>query len=255
MPSCIELIRRVILVAAEAALLYVASRLVFEWVLRAAWGRAPARRLLVGILRAPGNLLHEASHALGYLLAGYRVRRCVPFFIDREGRGYCQPGRPWLPWAPPWLATGGAALMPLIAGAVALYWIAIGLGMHTWMSALATARSWAAASELIGRLDLHAWQTWVFLYLALSIGAELAPSEIDLRRSLPALAVGAGVLVAAIAAVSAIEPLARFRGDLDVWLGWWLSWASSILDFGIVATVAVGLPAAILAWPLRARRR
>lgn len=250
-----ELIRRVILVAAEAALLYVASRLIFEWVLRAAWGRAPARRLLVGILRAPGNLLHEASHALGYLLAGYRVRRCVPFFIDPEGRGYCRPGTPWVAWAPPWLATGAAAIMPLIAGAAALYWIAIWLGMHTWMSALATARTWAAASELLGQLDFRAWQTWAFLYLALSIGAELAPSEIDLRRSLPALAVGALVVIAVIVAVSGIEPLARFRQDLDVGLGWWLSWASSILDFGIVAIVVVGLPAAVLAWPLRGRKR
>ena len=51
-----------------------ASRVLFAWVLQSAWGAARWRRVVVGILRGPGNLLHETSHAVGYLLAGYRVR-------------------------------------------------------------------------------------------------------------------------------------------------------------------------------------
>ncbi len=101
MPSALELIRQIRLVAGEAALLYIASRLVFIWALESVAGRSGLRRFLLGILRGPGNILHEVSHAVGYTVAGYRVRRVVPFFLDREGRGKCQPGKPWSPLALP----------------------------------------------------------------------------------------------------------------------------------------------------------
>ncbi|MGI5816880.1 MAG: hypothetical protein ACOX9R_02165 [Armatimonadota bacterium] len=254
MPSAFELIRRVILVAGEAAFLFVVSRLVFDRVLRATWGRAPARRLLVGILRAPGNILHEASHAVGYYVAGYRVTRLVPFFLDSEGRGYCRAGRPWAPWAVPWLATGLAAVMPLVGGAAALWATSALLGVPQDPEALTRmSADWRMLADILLGLDYHSWRTWAFLYLALSIGAELAPSEIDLRASLPALAALAGLLVAAIFALSEIEALARFRHPVDIYAGWALSWASSILGFGIMALALVGIPAIILAWPLRRR--
>jgi len=252
MPSALELIRRVLLVAGEAAFLFVASRLVFDRVLRATWGRAPARRLLVGILRSPGNILHEGSHALGYLVAGFRVSRCVPFFLDREGRGYCRAGRSWAPWAVPWIATGLAAIMPLMVGAVALWGVSRLLGVPQDPDAL-TAAGWRRLADTLLGLDYHSWRTWAFLYLALSIGAELAPSEIDLKASLPALAAAAGLIVVAVVAVSQIDAPAQHWRLVDVYTGWALSWASSILDFGIMALALVGIPAMVLAWPLRGR--
>lgn len=253
MPSALELIRRVMLVAGEAAFLFIASRLVFDRVLRATWGRAPVRRLLVGILRAPGNLLHEASHALGYYVSGYRVARLVPFLVDPEGRGYCRAGRPWAPWAVPWIATGLAAIMPLATGAVALWGLSRVLGVPQDPDALTMSADWRRLVDILLGLDYHSLRTWAFLYLALSIGAELAPSDIDLKASLPALAVVAAVLVGVIVAVAEIDQLAHFRHAVDVYAGWALSWASSILDFGIMALALVGIPAMILAWPLRKR--
>lgn len=253
MPSALELIRRVILVAGEAAFLFVASRLVFDRVLRATWGRAPARQLFVGILRAPGNILHEASHALGYLLGGYRVSRLVPFFLDEEGRGYCRAGARWAPWGVPWIATGLAALMPLAVGAVALWALSQILGVPEDPDALVVTADWRRLVDILLGLDYHSWRTWAFLYLALSIGAELAPSEIDLKASLPALAAAAGLLVAAVVAVAEVDALAPLRHEVDVYAGWGLSWAASILDFGIMALALVGIPAMILAWPLRKR--
>ncbi|MBD3293520.1 MAG: hypothetical protein GF393_11390 [Armatimonadia bacterium] len=239
--------------AGEAAFLFVASRLVFDRVLRATWGRARVRQFFVGILRAPGNILHEASHALGYLVGGYRVSRLVPFFVDPEGRGYCRAGRRWAPWGVPWIATGLAAIMPLIVGAVALWASSRLLGVPQDPDALAMTADWRHLVEILLGLDYEAWQTWAFLYLALSIGAELAPSDIDLKASLPALAAAAGLTMVAIVAVSELEALAQFRRPLDVYAGWALSWAASILDFGIMALALVGIPAMILAWPLRKR--
>ncbi|MFP4248275.1 MAG: hypothetical protein ACLFU7_01375 [Armatimonadota bacterium] len=254
MPTALELIRRVMLVAGEAAFLFIASRMVFDRVLRATWGRAPVRRLVVGILRAPGNLLHEAGHALGYYLGGYRVTRLVPFFIDPEGRGYCRAGRPWAPWAVPWVATGLAAVMPLVTGAIALWALSRLLGVPQDPDMLAMTADWRRLGDVLLGLDYHSWRTWAFLYLVLSIGAELAPSDIDLKASLPALAAAACIVVGLIVAVSEIEALAQFRRPVDLYAGWALSWASSILDFGIMALALVGIPAMILAWPLRKRR-
>jgi len=255
MPSALELIRRVLLVAGEAVFLYAASRMVFEWVVRATWGRAPVRRWLGGSLRAPGNILHEAGHAIGYVLAGYRVRRLVPFFIDPEGRGYCRPGRPWSPLALPWLATGLAALMPLATGAAALWAASVLLGVPEDPSELTVTADWRRLAAILTGLDYHSWRTWLFLYLALSIGSELAPSEIDLRKSIPAVAVAAGLIVLVTLGVSELPSDAPLRHGFDLYLGWCLSWASTVLDFGIVALVLVGVPAAILTWPLRSRGR
>jgi hypothetical protein len=252
MNPALELIRRVLLVTGEAVLLYVASRFVFERVLRTTWGRAPARRLLVGFLRLPGNILHESSHALGYFLAGYRVRRLVFFFIDEEGRGYCRPGRAWSPLALPWLATGFAALLPLAAGAAGLWTASVLLGVPEDPAALVTT-DWRRLAEVLGGLDYRAWQTWLFLYLALSIGAELAPSEIDLWRSVPAVVVGAATIVLGIFTVFGLPAAEPLRRPLELYLSWALSWASLVLDFGIIALVLVGVPAAILVAPLRGR--
>lgn len=253
MPSAFELIRKVLLVAGEAAFLFVVSRLVFDRVLRATWGRAPARRLLVGILRAPGNILHEASHALGYLVSGFRVTRCVPFFLDAEGRGYCRAGSRWAPWGVPWIATGLAAIMPLIVGAAALSVLSRLLGVPEDPDALVMTADWRRLADILLGLDYHSWRTWAFLYMALSIGAELAPSEIDLKASLPALAAAAAVVVLAVIAVFNIDALEPWRHTIDLSAGWALSWASSILDFGIMALALVGIPAMILAWPLRGK--
>jgi len=253
MASALELIRRVMLVAGEAVFLYVASRMVFEWVLRATWGRAPVRRWLVGFLRLPGNFLHETSHALGYYVGGFTVRRLVFFFVDEEGRGYCQPGRAWSPIALPWLATGLAALMPLATGAVALWALSLLLGVPGDPADLVMTTDWRRLADVLTGLDYRAWNTWVFLYLALSIGAELAPSEIDLPKSVPAIIVAAVVVVLVILGVSELPADSALRERFDLWFSAGLSWTSAILDFGIMALVLVGIPAAILAWPLRSR--
>lgn len=254
MLSVLEVARQIALVAGEAAVLFLASRLLFTWVLESAWGSAWWRRLLVAILRTPGNLLHEVSHAIGYLLTGYRVRRIVPFLLDPEGRGLCQPGRPWSPVALPWLATGAAALMPLITGALALQYLSTVLGVPQDPQALAGGPgAWRQLPHILLGLDYHSWRTWVFLYLALSIGAELAPSDVDLRRSLPALAAAAGLLVVLTIAVAQLAPTSALRHDYVIYLSWLIRATSSVLDFGLMAVGLMLIPGAVLGSLLRGR--
>lgn len=255
MPSALELVRQIALVAGEAAILYIASRVLFTWVLESAWGRARWRRVVVGILRGPGNLLHEVSHAVGYFLAGYRVRRIVPFFIDPEGRGVCQPGRPWSPLALPWLATGLAALMPLVTGALTMRYLSWWLGVPGDAELLGEVGQWRELPQMLVDLDYHAWQTWIFLYLVLSIGAELAPSEVDLRRSLPALLIASAGLIVLTIAVSSLAPEAPLRHHYVIYLGWLVSSMSSLLDFGLMAVGLVLIPAAVLGSMLRRPRQ
>ncbi|MGD9498090.1 MAG: hypothetical protein AB7Y46_17445, partial [Armatimonadota bacterium] len=171
-----------------------------------------------------------------------------------EARGYCQPGRPWSPLALPWLATGFAALMPLATGATALWAASALLGVPEEPAELTLSTDWRHLGAILSGLDYHSWRTWTFLYLAISIGSELAPSDIDLRKSVPALLVGAMGAALLILGVSQLPAGHALRRQFDIYAGWALSWASTVLDFGIMALVLVGLPAALLAFPLRPRR-
>jgi hypothetical protein len=175
-------------VALEAILLLLLSRLLFAAVISSVADRR-GKGLVLGLLRLPGNLVHEWSHCVGFLVCGYRVQRVLLCIFDPKGRGSCTPGKPWSPITFPHLAIGLSALMPLVGGSVVLLLAARWLGISA--HAVPTAQGdlaplvWRHALSLLHNLNLHHWQTWVFLYLALSIGAELAPSSTDLRYALP----------------------------------------------------------------------
>lgn len=176
-------------VLVEAVLLFLLSRILFTEVVSSFADRR-GKGLWLGLLRLPGNLVHEVSHALGFLVCGYRVKRLLLCIFDRNGRGSCSPGKPWSPLAFPQLAIGLAALMPLLIGSVILVAIGRGLGvLHTLPAqpAQLLPTAWEHALAVIHHLDWQQWQTWVFLYFALSIGAELSPSSTDLRYGLPTL--------------------------------------------------------------------
>jgi hypothetical protein len=177
-------------VTIEAIALFLLSRLLFTEVVSSFADRR-GKGFLLAVLRLPGNTVHELSHALGFVVCGYRVKRLLLCIFDRQGRGSCTPGRPWSPLAFPQLAIGLAALLPLLIGSTVLVFAARALGVLPTDLPPAPAGLlpvvWQQALELVGHLDWHQWQTWLFLYLALSIGAELSPSATDLRYGVPTL--------------------------------------------------------------------
>ncbi len=249
------------IVVAEAIVLYMLSRLLFVWVLQSLASRNPRARggRLVQLLRLPGNLVHEFSHAAGYLLFGYTVRRVVPCIFDPRGRGSCQPGWAWSPLALPWLATGAAAIAPLLVGSLVLRGAAQTLGIplqvdaaaHASVGELFVANIWA---NLLA-LDFHAWPTYLFLYLAFSIGSELSPSRLDLQRSIPAL-VGVGVgLICVFLALLRVAPQVPVHQFVTTHMHTALTSLQALLDFGILTTAIVAAVTIIPALLIRAIRR
>jgi len=245
-------------VALEALLLMLVSRLLFAGVISAFADRR-GKGLLLGLLRLPGNTIHEYSHCLGFWVCGYRVKRVLLCIFDRRGRGSCEPGRPWAPVALPWLAAGLAALMPLVVGSAVLLLAGRELGVLHRPPEISEAHVLSGVAHqawaLLHRLDWQHWQTYAFLYLALSIGAELAPSATDLRFGLPALlSLVAGMWLFFFAADQApglqhagqAAQLALRRGAL--WLG-------QVWTVALVLTTAAAALTLVPAFVLRALRR
>ncbi len=253
------------IVAAQAGLLYLVSqRLLLGFVVGAVaargWGRFG--RLVVSFLRLPGNLLHELSHAAGYLVTGYTIGRVATCVADREGRGYCEPGRPWSPvhWLP--LASALAALLPLFVGAVAMRQLGGWLGVTLPTADVIGKGVSPALSHLVSDLpaflaglDWASWKTYLFWYLALSIGAELAPSDVDLRKGGPLILVLAGLLVLGLYAVPHMEMRPGNATAIYQGVRWLLSTLSAALFAGLVGCGLVGAAAGVVVWLLGGRRK
>lgn len=248
----------------QALLLMLVSRMLFRGMVCAFADRNGGG--LVTLLRLPGNLLHEASHALGYLLLGYRVRHMVPCVLDPRQSGVCVRGKPWAPVTLPWLADGAAALMPLLVGSVALVAVGHWLGIMDHNSAAPGASGEnvcmlrAAQGQillLLKSLDWHRWQTYAFLYLAATIGAEVSPSQTDLRYAVPALlglAVGILVALVAVQQLTGLGPMLRAGDD---WLLLQAHRLSAVWGLALVlmlATAAVALPVTFVIHTIRPRR-
>ena len=246
-------------VIAQAALLFVLSRhLLLGYVLQALASRLTSRRgrRLIALIRLPGNFLHEASHAAAYLASGYTIRRFATCFTDPEERGYVETGSPWSPlhWSP--LSAALSCAAPILVGALALRTLGLALGIHVPQADVASehpslTQTLSDLYTFLRRLDWSAWQTYVFWLLALSIGADLAPSGTDLRQ-------GVGTLVAMVAlfglAVYAL-PHTELRGEtarsIYAGLSWLLSTLSTALFAGLVSVGVVAAVAGAMTWLLR----
>jgi hypothetical protein len=254
------LLKMILVVVAEAFGIYCLSRILFVWVLQAVAVRAHGGGWVVKLLRLPGNLVHELGHALGYLLCGFRVKTLVPCVLDPAGRGLCQPGERWHELASPWLATGVAAIMPLLMGPLFLRGAAILLNFPL-------ARVSSTGPEGVGmliyevlrqtllNLNGHDWRTWVFLYLGFSVGAEMAPSDIDFKRSLAPLAATAAVFGGFSAWLGYLHPHSAAWAWYSTHLFGALNWLFSLLAFAFLATALVAAITLIPALAWRALRR
>lgn len=228
---------------AEACALLLLSRLLFGGVV-AAFANRRGKGLWLAVLRLPGNFVHEYSHALGFWLCGYRVKHVLLCLFDPQGRGSCAPSRPWSPIAFPLLATGLAALMPLVTGSLVLGLAAHYLGVFPATQAGAPASLGTLGAQVLVALDglnWHTWRTYVFLYLAVSVGAELAPSNLDLRYALPALVVSVAGVWLFFFGLTQAPGLRAFSQTAHVALATGAHWLSALwlLTLTIVAVAAV----------------
>ncbi|MGQ9732679.1 MAG: hypothetical protein ACUVX8_15590 [Candidatus Zipacnadales bacterium] len=249
------------IVVVQTYLLFLLSRrLLLGYILRslATSGRGRRYCTLISLLRWPGNLLHEASHAAAYLLSGYTIRHFATCLRDPEERGYVETGPPWSPLHWPPLSAALSTAAPVLAGALAIRTLATALGLGLPTTDLtsdtlgsAVVHLFAHAYTFLRSLNWTAWQTYLFWYLTFSIGAELAPSPSDLRQGCLMLCLLLLLLLLTIYAIPHME----LRPDRATLLYGGIQWLLSTLSVALVAAIIscglVGLVAGGLVWTMR----
>lgn len=270
-----------LLLVLSVALTLVSRTWYNRWLLGGVLSKAGSYQVsLLQLIRTPGNVVHEGGHAIGFLLAGYRVTRISFWFLDKQGRGFCEAGRPWAPWASDFLARLIASPAPLFAGALVLRLgadllqvptrallplglLPLRLGLEAlspWVVSLRPlARSLASqtSSEVAwrGLETVHQWllspwgwlQAVGFVFLLLALSLDLAPSWEDTRSCAPAvglvtLGIGGAVLLA-----MQVPQLRPYWKSVEPWLTQGIGWISEPLSTALLILVAVG----ILLTPLR----
>ncbi|MDI9585128.1 MAG: hypothetical protein QM473_12975 [Acidobacteriota bacterium] len=258
--SVYALLSDLALFALQVVALYSLSRILFVWVLQATVTRGQKGGWIINALRLPGNTIHELGHAIGYRLCGYRVKEVVSCLGDPEGRGKCVPGEAWCPLAVPWIATSAAAVFPLLFGTAILWALAEVLGIPLRHGGIQAQDGpllylWDSIREALIALDFGSWRTVVFLYLAFSIGAELAPSQSDLRQGMGPLLAMAGIVGIVALWLGLVHP------DAPVWRLFFhgatraLELLSPLLVFGIITTGVAAVLLVPLAVVVRGMRR
>jgi len=184
----------------------------------------------------PGTIAHETSHAVVALLMGARVTK---FSIIPSGDtlGHVEYTPPKIPL----IGNTAISIAPLIGCPAILLLISGYFGAHFVFppgsfDIIAEIRFllYGAFSFITG-LDYLNWKTYVFLYLALTLGAGAAPSKADLINMLPGL----------ISIVVALYAL-NFFGVNIVYMYNIFSWLSAILTLAIIPLLAVTVMVAML---------
>jgi hypothetical protein len=192
---------------------------------------------LFHLVRLPGNLLHELAHALVTLACGYTIAGFTVSLFDPEGRGGVQPGRPFLPWARPWLANLLSPIAP----------VGFGLAALVLFERLGGAPGLPVSPQdipsAIGAVPWPDARFWAVLALAVPVSAEMAPSDVDLRIwRVPAIVLACVCLAGAYAAehLAPGTPLAAWR-RVDAWL-------LPVVARGVTVAVWATLAWAPVAW-------
>ena len=195
-----QLLALLLLPAALGVLLHVTERGTQAWLRRAIGWKGVI--WWTGWLGTP---VHELSHAIVSALFGHRIHE-VKLFEPHPEDGvlgyvkYSIPDAPWWRW---WLGTIGtffSGVAPLFGGSLvlllALRFLAPGAdGIFAEAQRYARTLGLAAASDVLPGFvglvrsvytgifsdGLANPRPWVFLYVALAVGAHMAPSPTDLK--------------------------------------------------------------------------
>jgi hypothetical protein len=183
----------------QILVLYFLSRLVDKLVLR---------RLGRGWYLAtmwPGVMIHELSHFVGCLITLTKVYRVHLFDPSGDSLGFVEHARTRNP-----LKNIIISIAPLF-GVTAVIWLltkflfpelylAFSSNISAALSDFTTFQNffnitrdyflqyWIYIKDLAGSFDLGAWQTYVFIYLMLSLSSHAAPSKEDLKHTYAGLA-------------------------------------------------------------------
>ncbi|HLB69923.1 MAG: hypothetical protein OIN88_06990 [Candidatus Methanoperedens sp.] len=192
-------------------------------------------RTLYVVLMLPGTIVHELSHAAVALLMGARI---TEFSVIPSGNtlGHIEHTPPKIPF----IGDAAISIAPLI-GCPALLMLASSFsGVHfasppgSFDIFIETGFLLEATLSFITDLDYYNWKTYVFLYLALTLGAGAAPSKTDIISMLPGLI----IIVAAIYALN-------YFGIKILYLNV-LSWLSVALSVAIIPLLGVAVIVAML---------
>jgi hypothetical protein len=177
----------------------------------------------------PGTIAHETSHAVVALLMGARITK---FSVIPSGDtlGHVEYTAPKIPL----IGNAAISIAPLIGCPAILLLISRFFGLHfdfppASLDILAESRFLLDGTlSFITGLDYLNWKTYVFLYLALTLGAGAAPSKTDIISMLPGLI----VIIAAIYALN-------YFGINILFLYTVLSWLSAVLSVAMIPLLAV----------------
>jgi len=187
--------------------------------LSAALSLSGFNRPLFYLFILPGTVVHEASHLIACLLTGVRVRSFQLFAPQQNGVvGWVNHDRADI------VRRNLIALAPFLGGSLMLYLLTrlafpgVELSPESWATTpgdvggtLGTLLS--SVGEALRGIDLGNPVTWLFLYLAFSLGYGIAPSRHDLS---PSLLDGAIVLGAVLLLRLADSALGLGLGESDV---------------------------------------
>lgn len=210
---------------------------------------SPARQQVWHVFRLLGNLVHEASHAVVLCVAGYRVVAIKLSIQDSRGRGEVLAQGRWHRLVCPAVGWAAASLAPVVGGvaAIALLMRLMGVNFAWTPNEAAT-----VGEQLVGRwvavlreVNFSSWQGWIFVLALLSIGAELAPSDRDLRGALPALVVLGAILCLCAAAFYTAPVGAPARIWFDNHARYVLHWILAAEEMALAVCGAMGVLAVV----------
>jgi hypothetical protein len=193
-------------------------------------------KTLYVILMLPGTITHELSHAVVALLMGSRI---TEFSVIPSGDtlGHVEYTVPKIPL----IGNAAISIAPLIGCPAILLLISGYFGAHFDFQSgsfdiLAETRFLIDGTfSFITGLDYLNWKTYVFLYLAMTLGAGAAPSKTDIINMLPGLI----IIVVAIYALNCFGVNIRYLYNV-------FSGLSAALTVAIIPLLAVSVMVAML---------
>ncbi len=214
--------------------LIVALYLISEYLHRSL--SSSASRNLYVVLMLPGTIVHEISHAAMALLVGAKITK-FSVLPSEDTLGSVEHTNPKIPV----LGNFAISIAPLVGCPALLLLISKFLGMHFnylpgSFDIFTEVKSLALGTfNFITGLDYFKWQTYVFLYFALALGAGAAPSRTDIRSMLPGLI----LIIVAFFAIS-------YFGINISYLNILFSWLSASLSIAMVPMMVMAVIVAVL---------